>query len=275
VTVRYLAQANRTASPEETFAQIELATLVIARDPRWVGVQLVSPEDDPAALANYDLHMRMVDVLTGHGRTASVSLHAGELSLDVATPAAMSDHVAKAVRVAGASRIGHGAAIAHEDGAEALAAEMASKGVLVEINLSSNDAILGLRAPEHPYAWLRARGVPTALSTDDPGILRIDLSHEYARAAREGASYADLKASARNAIAFSFLKGQGLWRDPGRYRAADPACAAALGRESPPPGACADLIAASDKAREQWRLERRLALFEASWPRRAVKARGR
>jgi hypothetical protein len=275
VTVRYLAQSNRTASPEETFAQIELATLLIARDPRWVGVQLVSPEDDPAAIANYDLHMRMVDLLTDHGRATNVSLHAGELSLEVATPATLSDHVAKAVRIAGARRIGHGADIAHEDGAEALAAELATKGVLVEINLSSNDAILGVRAPEHPYAWLRSRGVPTALSTDDPGILRIDLSHEYARAAREGASYADLKASARNAVAFSFLRGQGLWRDPGRYAAAEPACAAALGRETPPPGPCADLIAASDKAREQWRLERRFALFEAGWPRRAARARGR
>ena len=269
VTVRFLAQASRTASPQETFAQVQLAAALAARDRRWVGVDLVAPEDAPDAIANYDRDMRIVAFLTDHGRTTNVSLHAGELSLAVATPADLSDHVAKAVREAGARRIGHGADIAHEDGAEGLAAEMARQGVLVEINLSSNEAILGLAAPEHPYAWLRSRGVPTALSTDDPGILRIDLSHEYARAARGGASWSDLEASARNSLAFSFLAGQGLWRDPGRYRTPDPACAAALGAAVPPPGPCAALIAASDKAREQWRLEHLLAVFQSS------RARGR
>jgi hypothetical protein len=263
VTVRYLAQANRTSSPQETFAQLQLAVALIARDRRWVGVNLVAPEDAPTALANYDLHMRMVAFLTGRGRTANVSLHAGELSLQVATPADLGDHVAKALREAGARRIGHGADIAHEDDAETLLAEMAKDQVLVEVNLSSNEAILGLAAPEHPFTWLRQRGVPTALSTDDPGILRIDLSHEYARAAREGASYADLKASARNSLAFAFLAGQGLWLDPGRYRRPDPACAATLGAAAPPPGPCADLIRTSDKAREQWRLEHLIAVFEA------------
>jgi hypothetical protein len=269
VTVRFLAQANRIATPQETFAQLQLGAALVARDPRWVGVQLVAPEDAAAAIANYDADMRMVAFLTDHGRSTNVALHAGELSLDVATPRDLSDHIAKAVRVAGAERIGHGVDLPHEAEAEALAAEMAQRRVLVEINLSSNDAILGVRGSEHPYGWLRSRGVPTALSTDDPGILRIDLSHEYARAAGEGASYADLKASARNALAFSFLNGQGLWRDPGRYRAPEPACAGAMGAEVPPAGACAALVAASDKAREQWRLEKLLRRFERRFGRRA------
>lgn len=263
VTVRFLAQANRISSLPETFAQLQVGAALVAKDPRWVGVQLVAPEDSPAALANLGAHMRMVAFLTDKGRSTPVALHAGELSLDVATPADLADHVALAVRQAGARRIGHGADIAHEQGAEALAAEMAVGKVLVEVNLSSNESILGLKGSDHPYAWLRARGVPTALSTDDPGILRIDLSHEYARAAREGASYAELKASARNTLAFSFLKGRGLWRDPGAYRLPEPACARALGQERPPAGPCAELIAGSDKAREQWRLERLFRTFEA------------
>jgi hypothetical protein len=183
----------------------------------------------------------------------------------------MTDHVAKAVRDAGAKRIGHGVDIPHEDAAAGLLSEMAARRVLVEINLSSNEAILGVKGSDHPYGWLRARGVPTALSTDDPGILRIDLSHEYARAAHEGATYADLKTSARNAIAFSFLKGEGLWRDPGRYRQPDPACSKALGHAKPPPGACADLVAGSDKAAEQWRLEHLIAAFEAKPPGRTAR----
>lgn len=263
VTVRYLVQANRATPPEQTFAQLQMGVALIAADKRWVGLQLVAPEDSPAAVANYGLHMRMVDFLTDHGRAVPVALHAGELTLDYVTPAELSHHVADAVRIAGARRIGHGTDLPLEDGAEALAAEMAAKGVLVEVNLTSNAQILQVTGLAHPFAWLRQRGVPVSLSTDDAGILRIDLSHEYARAAGEGATYDDLKRSARNAIAFSFLSGAGLWQDPGAYRRPVRACAGQVGALAPRPGPCADLVAGSDKAREQWRHERLLRLFEA------------
>jgi hypothetical protein len=263
VTVRYLVQTNRIAPPEQTFAQLQLGVALVAADKRWVGLQMVAPEDSAPALANYGLHMRMIGFLTDQGRTTPVALHAGELSLKYATPRELSYHVADAVRIAGARRIGHGTDLPLEAGAEALAAEMAAKGVLVEVNLSSNAAILEVSGKAHPYAWLRRRAVPVSLSTDDAGILRIDLSHEYARAADEGASYDDLKRSARNAIAFSFLSGTGLWDDPGTYRRPAKACAGQIGEQAPRPGACAALVAASDKAREQWRHERLLRRFEA------------
>lgn len=262
VTVRYLMQTNRVAPLAATFAQLQLGVALIQADKRWVGLQMVAPEDHPAALANYSQHMKMVGFLTEQGRLAPAALHAGELSFKYATPADMSFHVGEAVHVAGARRIGHGAALPHEDGAEALAAEMAAQGVLVEVNLTSNDVILEVSGKRHPYAWLRERGVPVSLSTDDAGILRIDLSHEYARAADEGASYADLKRSARNAIAYSFLAGAGLWTDPNMYKRPVKACAGQIGAERPRPGACAELLATSDKAREQWRHERLLKAFE-------------
>lgn len=264
VTVRYLVQTTRIAPLEVTFAQLQLGVALIARDKRWVGIQMVAPEDHPNALANYSTHMRMVGHLTENGRLAPAALHAGELTLKYATPYDMSFHIAEAVRVAGARRIGHGVDLPHEAGAEALAAEMAAKGVLVEVNLTSNAVILEIAGDDHPYAWLRQRGVPVSLSTDDAGILRIDLSHEYARAAKVGgAGYGDLKRSARNALAFSFLAGEGLWSDPGQYRKPAKVCAGQIGAATPRPGPCAELIAASDKAREQWRHEHLLATFEA------------
>jgi adenosine deaminase len=264
--VRYLVQTVRVLPPEQTFAQIQLGVALVRKDPRWVGIQIVAPEDNPTALNLYDLHMRMMDLLTDHGRLAPAALHAGELTPAYATPEELSFHIREAVEVGHARRIGHGVDIAREDGAEQLTAEMADKGVLVEINPTSNEVILGVKAPEHPYAWLRSRGVPTSLSTDDPGILRIDLSNEYARAAEEGASWDDLQASARNAIAFSFLSGDGLWRDPGRYQEPNPACRGEIGHELPSSAACKALIRSSDKAREQWRHEWLLAGFKRSHP---------
>jgi adenosine deaminase len=263
VTVRFLFQAIRQGRPEETMAQLQLGVATVAADPRWVGLQLVAPEDSQDAVTHYDTHMKIVELLTDRGRKTPVALHAGELSLDVATPETLSYHVGAAVRVAGARRIGHGVALPHETGAEALAAEMAAKGVLVEVNPISNREILGVKPEEHPYAWLRQRGVPVALSTDDAGILRSDLSADYVLAVKTGATYADLKTAARNGIAYSFLAGEGLWSDPNVYRKPVAACRGQVGNAEPK-GACAAFVAKSDKAREQWRHEHLLKAFEAA-----------
>lgn len=264
VAVRYLFQAIRQGPLEQTMAQLQLGVATVLADRRWVGLQLVAPEDSPDAVKYYDEHMRMVAELTDHGRRVPVALHAGELTLDVATPEARSYHVGDAVRVAGARRIGHGVDLPQEDGAEAVAADMAARGVLVEVNPISNREILGVEPQDHPYAWLRKRGVPVSISTDDAGILRSDLTADYALAVKAGAAYEDLKTAARNGIAFSFLAGEGLWQDPNLYRKPVAACAGQIGNADPK-GACADLISRSDKAREQWRHEQLLKAFEAKF----------
>lgn len=44
------------------------------------------------------------------------------------------------------------------------------------------------------WTWLKACAAPVALSTDDEGVSRIDMTHEYVRAAETyGLSYSDLK----------------------------------------------------------------------------------
>jgi adenosine deaminase len=263
VNVRYLVQALRIGPPEQTMAQLQLGVATVQADRRWVGLQLVAPEDSYDATRYYDVHMRIVDRLTDHGRKVPVSLHAGEVTLKLVAPSEISHRVRDAVEIAGARRIGHGTDLPLETGAEQLAAEMAKTGVLVEVNLLSNQAILEIDPKDHPYAWLRKKGVPVSLSTDDAGISRSQLSGDYAAAVRNGATYEDLKTSARNAIAYSFLAGEGIWADPNLYRQPVAACAGQIGADEPK-GACAELVAKSDKAREQWRHERLLRAFEAA-----------
>lgn len=262
VTVRYLFQAIRQGPPEQTMAQLQLGVSTVLADARWVGLQLVAPEDSYDATRYYRLHMQIVDLLTDHGGKVPVALHAGEVTLDLVTPQDASHRVRDALEIAGARRIGHGTDLAGETGADALAAEMAARGILVEVNLLSNQAILGIDPRDHPYAWMRRKRVPVSLSTDDAGITRSELSGDYAAAVENGATYDDLKTAARNAIAFSFLAGEGIWADPDTYRRPVKACAGQIGAETPR-GACADLVARSDKAREQWRHERLLKVFEA------------
>ena len=80
MSVRYIQQVSRTNPPAEVFAQTLLAFMLAQADPRVVGLNFVAPEDDPVALADYDLHMRMLDYSTGRAVGAH-RLHAGELTL--------------------------------------------------------------------------------------------------------------------------------------------------------------------------------------------------
>ena len=102
----------------------------------------------------------------------------------------------------------------YENEPQSLLKEMASRHIMVEINLTSNDVILGVNAPWHPLPTYRAAGVPIALSTDDEGVSRIDLTHEYTRAAIEfNLSYLDLKTSARTSLKFSRMEESDMLED--------------------------------------------------------------
>jgi adenosine deaminase len=174
-------------------------------------------------------------------------------------------HIREAVEVAQARRIGHGVDIAYENDAQELLKDMRERGVLVEICLTSNDVILNVRGDEHPLPLYLEAGVPVTLATDDEGVARIDLTHEYQRAAMTyGLGYRELKTMARNSLAHSFLPGDSLWQ-PGTSALAE-ACAGNTPGSENPTQTCADFLASSEHAREQWRLEAELVAFEAlSW----------
>jgi adenosine deaminase len=121
-------------------------------------------------------------------------------------PTDLTFHIRQAVEIGGAKRIGHGTSLAFERDVEGLLAELRRRTVTIEISLTSSDVILGVRGKDHPLATYLAAGVPVVLSTDDPGVARIDMTNEYFRAAHEHAlSYRTLKSLARNALTHSFL----------------------------------------------------------------------
>ena len=139
--------------------------------------------------------------------------------------------------------------------------------IMVEINLTSNDVILGVVAPWHPLPIYRAAGVPVALSTDDEGVSRIDLTNEYTRAAMEfNLSYLDLKSSARTSLEHSFLPGASLWQNPDVFTQMVPACTGQPLRSANPTPKCLSFLRSSEKALEQWQLEHRYDEFETSLP---------
>lgn len=267
VTVRFLYQVLRGNPPQQVFAQALLGFEVASVDPDVVGINFVQPEDGYLSMHDYALQMHMLDYLHGVYPKVHIALHAGELSPDLVPPQGLKFHIRSAVEVGHAERIGHGADIMYEDRPWDLMKEMAERHVMVEINLTSNDVILNVKGNEHPFMLYRKMGVPVALSTDDEGVSRIDLTHEYVRAAvTYPLSYRDLKLMVRASIEHSFLPGVSLWDrvTPEKLETPVPACRGQLGNARSA-GACTELIRGSEKAQQEWELERRFRVFESSF----------
>jgi adenosine deaminase len=267
VKIRFLYQVLRAFPPQQVFAQTLLAFEVASQDPRIVGLNFVQPEDASMAMSEYHRQMLMLDYLHSVYPSVHISLHAGEIAPGLVPPEGLRFHIREAVDLGHAERIGHGVDIMYENEPKALLKEMADRHILVEINLTSNDVILGVSTNHHSLPAYRAAGVPVALSTDDEGVSRIDLTHEYTRAATDfGLGYLDLKTMARASLEHSFLPGPSLWQQPDSFtRTVSDCTGQPLGSGNPTPK-CLSFLRSSEKAAQQWELEHRYDLFESSQP---------
>ena len=83
----------------------------------------------------------------------------------------------------------------------------------------------------------------------------------------EGASvhYADLKQLVRNSLQYSFLPGASLWQEPDGFTRVVSACGSDEPGADKPSSACVAFLDGSEKAKQQWELERRFQTFEASF----------
>ena len=266
VTVRYLYQVLRGLPQQIVFAQILLGFELASSDPQFVGLNLVMPEDWYVPIHDFNQHMAMLDYLHGVYPKVHITLHAGELAMGLAPPEDLAFHIRASIERGHAERIGHGVSVMNEKDPIGLLHEMAERNVLVEIALTSNDVILGVSGDDHPLPIYMKYGVPIALATDDEGVSRSDMTHDYLRAVESyHLSYSDLKRMARQSLEHSFLPGQSLWADTKLVFRVAAACAGdAPGVEKSSAG-CGQFLAANERARVQWKLESEFAKFEKKY----------
>lgn len=268
VKVRYQYQVRREQAPEMVFAQLLAGFKAALHDPRIVGINLVQTEDGIISMRDYKKQMEMIAFLRAMYPIVNVSLHAGELTTGIVPPDGLKFHIHDAVYTAKAHRIGHGVDVLYEDNAYELLNFMAKNNILVEINLSSNANILNVEGKNHPILTYQQYGVPIALSTDDEGINRSNLTMEYTRAVISyNLNYTQLKNIVRNSIHFSFLPGKSLWQDH-HYANIDQACKhdlASLKQKQSMrtlSSQCKKALDISEKATMEWQLEGKFAEFE-------------
>ncbi len=206
-TMRYQTYCLRILNnPLQVYTTLLAGYVAADKSPLIVGVNILGPEHYRTSLKDYTLHMKMFGYLKRKYPNIKRSLHAGELATGMVRPENLNFHIREAVEIAGAHRIGHGIDVPYEKGSLELLKKM-KKSCAVEINLTSNEFILGIKGKAHPYLIYEAYGVPMVISTDDAGVSRNTLTGEYIKlASRYTPSYKKVKEYVYNSIDYSFLK---------------------------------------------------------------------
>jgi len=204
-TMRFQTFAVRVLDPVQVFTDLYSGYLAAEKSPLVVGVNIVGPENNYIALSDYTLHMRMYNYLLNKYPNVNRALHAGELTLGMVRPKDLNFHINKARSIAQAQRIGHGVDLPYEAHSLDLLKDLKENSV-VEINLTSNQFILGVAKNTHSYQIYASYGVPLIISTDDSGVSRNNLSNEYMLlASRYKPDYSRVKKYVYNSINYSFL----------------------------------------------------------------------
>lgn len=205
-TMRYQTYASRMSAPLQVYTDLLSAYITATKSEFIVGVNIVAAENNIVSLRDYELHMMFFNYLNSKYKNVHKSLHAGELTLGMVRPKNLLFHINQAVFVAGADRIGHGVDIPYEIKSYDLLDSMKEKNIAVEINLTSNEFILGVKGNDHPYLIYTKHNVPIVISTDDSGVSRNTLSGEFTLlVTRYKPSYTDIKKYVYNSIEYSFL----------------------------------------------------------------------
>ena len=208
-TMRYQSYVFRLQSPSRVFSSMVGGFKAAAQGGLVVGLNVVGQESSHIAMRDYSLHMKMFRFLKTRYPGVKLALHAGELALGDVPPEGLKFHIDEALNIAGADRIGHGLDLAHEANALAIMKTMREKDIPVEINLTSNGFISGIKGDNHPLTLYRKYGVPYVISTDDAGVTRHTLSNEYVLfASRYKPNYNEIKKASYNSLRYAFLPAQ-------------------------------------------------------------------
>ncbi|MCP3965865.1 MAG: hypothetical protein GY750_01625 [Lentisphaerae bacterium] len=262
VTVRYILETWRNVNNKTFFAMAYCNMKAVELDPRIVAHNIVQPEDMPFSRQCFSDQMKILNFLWQKLNKPHMTLHAGELVLRDSPVEPMQDRIARTISEGHAERLGHAISIAWEKNLPQLIKRMRENGICVEVCLSSNEGILGVKGNDHPFDLYRKNGVPVVICTDDEGVNRSNLTMEYVKAVkRYNISYEQLKNIVRNSIEYSFLKGKSLYQKR-NYNLLIPNFQNVRAPEWTPDKEQFGLMRKNLKIKEQIKLEREFVKFE-------------
>lgn len=251
VDVSWILEIRRNQTFDHFWVDAVMVFAIANRVHDIVAVNMVQPEYMGYAKTDYLKQMQFLNLLSRYYPNVKLVLHAGEVPPQLAKTD-VRDHMKIAIDYLKPKRIGHGTDVLFENDAEKILASMEKKNIAVEINLTSNDQILGIKGGQHPLKNYLQAQVPVVISSDDPGVSRNNLSHEYYRAVTEQKlALNEVIQANRNSLTYSLLKGQSLWENP---KLAMPVKACKVLNSV----SCLRYVSQNSKAYHQWLLEQEL-----------------
>ena len=256
LVIKIQAYVLREQPINNIFVQALNAFEAASRSDAIIAVNLVQSEGGIISLRDYRKQMRVFEFMHQHYPNVHITLHAGELTNNLVMPDDLRFHIQDAIDIGKAQRIGHGVDIAWENNSKSILESMKKRNIAVEINLVSNQKILGVSGAQHPLNYYLKHGVAVTLSSDDEGVLRTDLTAQFVEAAyQHRLDYETLRRINHNTLTYSFLPGKSLWSTTAK----NSPVAACIDLMSP---SCLDYVNHSKKAAQQRALELTLRRFE-------------
>ncbi len=205
--LRFQNYVGRYKQPVDVF--IDLCACFYSCDESTLisGVNIVGAENSEIAMRDYWLHMMFFRFLESKFPRVHYAIHAGELVAGMVPPEKLGTHVKLSLQLKNLRRIGHAVDIIYDRDFNDTIEKLQSRQIAIEINLTSNEFILGVAEDLHPVEIYFRNGIPIVVSTDDEGVLRTSITEQYVLLAhRYKLSYSEIRRVVRNSILYSNLE---------------------------------------------------------------------
>jgi len=205
--LRFQNYVARYKQPVDVF--IELFSCFHSSDNSTLisGVNIVAAENGETSMRDYWLHTMFFKFLEGKYPRVRYAVHAGELVGGMVQPENLGTHIRQTLVLNNLTRIGHAVDIIYDNDFINTIRKLQAKKTVIEINLSSNEFILGVANDLHPVEIYYRNRIPIVICTDDEGVLRTSITEQYVLLAhRYKLSYDEIKEVVTNSINYSNLE---------------------------------------------------------------------
>jgi adenosine deaminase len=216
VVFRFINEFMRTQTNPNFFAHAAGAFELMRNDPRVCSLDMVGPEHIVGSRLNFSQQVEMLKFLKENqeckGHIPKLTMHAGELTNDLLDDTFGLNPISRLIDL-GVHRLGHCVAINSEPGgAEEICRRLKEADICVEVCLTTNLIILGVKGAKHPIGKFDEEGVSYTLNVDDEGVVRTNLTMEYQRGVlKHELDYLKLKNISRRGVHYSFTSGMSIY----------------------------------------------------------------
>jgi adenosine deaminase len=207
--LRFQNYVARYKQPVDVFIELFASFFSCNESSLISGVNIVAAENGEVSMRDNWLHTMFFKFLESKFPNVKYSIHAGELVSGLVQPEYLGTHIKRSLSLKNLKRIGHAVDIIYDNEFTKTVNLLKQKKIAIEINLTSNEFILGVSNDLHPIEIYFRNGIPIVICTDDEGVLRTSITEQYVLLAhRYKLTYDEIKTVVKNSLTYSNLEDE-------------------------------------------------------------------